>query len=394
MSRPGALIVGGSRAGLSAAMALRKGGYDEHIRIISAEEHLPYDRPAVSKDFLLAAKTVEELSLVSPGSVDTIEFSLGLRAIALDVATRRVRTSNGEQARFDVLFLATGSEPVWPAALPRIGGVHTLRGVEDSLALRDELGSADKIAIVGGGFVGAEVASVARGLGKDVHIIQRGPALLTRILGAEFGRIWTDVHRARGATVSCGVEVAAVLQADGRVAGLELSDGRRIEADLVVIGAGARPATDWLQESGLTVADGIVCDEYLVAAPGIYAVGDIARWQHPQRGASTRVEHWTNAHEQGTAAALHHLGRGRPFTSIPYVWSDQYGKRIQVYGSTTDATHAKVLSSDADGLPRVVVYGRAGRLVAALGVDAPRELLPLRKALMRNDEWDSVAGAA
>ncbi|MGQ4599831.1 FAD-dependent oxidoreductase [Nocardia sp. R6R-6] len=394
MSSAGALIVGGSRAGLSVAVALRKGGYDERIRIVGDEEHLPYDRPAVSKDLLLGKKSVADLLLVGPESLETIEFSAGRRAVELDLGTRTVGLDTGERAQFDVLFLATGSAPIWPTGLPRIQGVHTIRGVNDSLALRSELDRAHNIVVVGGGFIGAEIASAARSLGKDAHIIQSGPALLTRVLGQDFGSAWGEVHRAHGTVVSCGVTVTSLLEVDGRVAGVVLSDGRKIDADLVVIGVGARPATDWLDGSGLTIRDGIVCDEYLVAAPGIYAVGDVARWQHPLYGVSTRVEHWTNAHEQGTAAAMHHLGRGRPFANIPYVWSDQYGKRLQVYGTTTGATHSRILSTAEDGTPRVMVYGRAGRLVAALGVDAPRDLLPLRKALAQNADWESVAQPA
>lgn len=391
MSRPGALIVGGSRAGLSVAVALRNGGYDDRIRIIGAEEHLPYDRPAVSKDLLLGKKTIEDLLLVRPESLGTMEFSVGRRAIGLDIRARTVSLDTGERAQFDALFLATGAVPIWPASLPRIEGVRTLRSANDSLALRPELDRADNIVIIGGGFVGAEIASAARSLGKDVHIIESGPALLTRVLGQDFGMSWTEVHRAHGTTVSCGTAVASLLEAGGRVAGVALSDGRHIATDLVVIGVGARPATDWLNDSGLTIRDGLVCDEYLMAAPGIYAVGDVARWDHPLSGASTRVEHWTNAHEQGTGAAMHYLGRGRPFANIPYVWSDQYGRRLQVYGSTAGASHSKVLSTAADGVPRLVAYGRAGRLVAALGVDAARDLLPLRKALAQGAAWESVA---
>ncbi|WP_306904438.1 NAD(P)/FAD-dependent oxidoreductase [Arthrobacter pascens] len=387
-ARSGALIVGASRAGLSAARALRKGGFDGRIRVVGAERNLPYDRTAVSKGLMSGSDTIDEIGLAFPGELDDLDLILGHTAVSLDVERRRVTLDDGTALGFEVLFIATGSAAVWPASIPHLQGVHTLRTADDSMALCADLSDAKRVVVVGGGFIGAEVAAGIKSADVDVTMIVAGTVPLERALGREFGEEWAGVHREHGIDVRCGEYVASLSAEFDRVSAVVLSDGTSIDADVVVLGIGARPVTDWLHGSGLTLTDGVVCDENLMAAPGIYAIGDVAKWPHPKFGQLLRVEHWTNAHEQGTAAARHYLGVGGPFENVPYVWTDQFGYRIQVYGKTTDADLIHRVPSANPSVPRIVLYGSGSRLMAALGVDDPRSLLPLRRLIAQPDSWE------
>jgi NADPH-dependent 2,4-dienoyl-CoA reductase/sulfur reductase-like enzyme len=385
--------VGASRAGLSAASVLRSGGLGGTITLVGAEATLPYDKTHLSKqalgpdDFDLAGSL-----LCEPEDLDGVDLRLGTRAVGLDVTQQLVALSDGTDLGYDNLIVATGAAAIWPRELPRLGGVHVLRDAEHAAALRTDLWDGAHVVVVGGGFIGTEVAIAASGRGARVTIVELGSQLLMRALGAEVGAAWTILHRAHGVDVRCGERVVG-LEGEGRVTAVLLSSGARLPADAVVIGVGAVPATDWLRTSGLPLDGGLLGDAYLQVTDGVYAAGDVALWPNPRFGRTMRVEHWTNAHDQGRAVAENIMGAGRAFSSIPYVWSDQWGRRIQVYGDTASADRCRVLSHDGE-VPDLVLYGRGDLLVGALGVDNAKNLLPWRRALAQGAAWAESITAA
>ncbi|MER5587367.1 FAD-dependent oxidoreductase, partial [Streptomyces asoensis] len=321
------VVVGASAAGLAAAETLRREGYEGTLTLVGDEPHAPYDRPPLSKQVLAAEWERDRLPLRRPGELAALglDLRLGTAATGLDTARRRVRMADGGDVPYDGLILATG---VRPRRLPG-GGAHVLRTLEDALALRERLAPGRHLVVVGAGFLGAEAAAVARGLGVRVTLLEPAAVPLAHAVGEEIGRVLSRAHADRGVRLRCGVTVT---EATG--GGVRLADGGTVEADEVLVAVGSAPNTEWLAGSGLTVADGVVCDAYLEAAPGVYAAGDVARWLHPLSGTSLRIEHRTNATGQGMAAARNLLRpeARRPFAAVPYFWSDQYGMRIQAHG--------------------------------------------------------------
>jgi len=364
-------VVGGSLAGLRAAEALRREGFDGSIRIVSAEREPPFDRPPLSKQVLAGAWEPERARLRGPDGLDA-EWLFGRRAVALDVAARAVTLDDGARIDADAIVIATGASPRrLPAAVapPHLRGVHVLRTMDDSLALRADLAGGPRVAVIGAGFIGSEVAATAKGLGADVVVIEALPVPLERALGPEMGPVAAQLHRDHGVEVRLGVAVAG-LEADGgdRVARVRLADGSAVEADVVVVGIGVAPETGWLESSGLELRDGVVCDSRCRAAPGIVVAGDVARWYHEGLGEHIRVEHWTNASEQGDAAAraLLHGDAAAPYTPVPYFWSDQHGTKIQFVGHTHPGDDVAIVEGSVEEGRFVAAYGRNGRLVAAL----------------------------
>ncbi|MFG1604848.1 NAD(P)/FAD-dependent oxidoreductase [Actinoplanes sp. NPDC049265] len=371
------VVVGASAAGLTAAEALRRAGHAGPITMIGAEPEAPYDRPPLSKQFLSGAWEADRLALRTKEHLDRLDLDLrlGTAATGLDLASRVVRLAGGEQAGFDGLIIATGVEP---RRLPGQGG-HVLRTRRDAEDLRGRLGPGRRLAVVGAGFLGAEAAAVARGLGCEVVLLDPAPAPLAHAVGEEVGRMLARVHREQGVDLRTGTGVAAVTDR-----GVLLPDGELVPADAVLVAIGSRPATGWLDGSGLDVTDGVVCDEYCAAAPGVYAAGDVARWFNPLFGAAMRVEHRTNAAEQGLAAAHNLLrpGDAKPFAPVPYFWSDQYDLKIQAYGHLPGHDSVEIAEGDLEQRRFLALYRRAGRLVGALAVGlSPRALRPWRQAL-------------
>ncbi|GAA4988051.1 FAD/NAD(P)-binding oxidoreductase [Yinghuangia aomiensis] len=367
------VVVGASLAGVHAAEELRAGGFLGQLVLLSAENEIPYDRPPLSKAFLAGGLGETELALRPADAYAAlgIELWLGAQAAGLDAASRRVRTADGEVLPFDGLVIATGSRPRWPAGLPRLDGMYTLRTAADARALAADFARSPSVAVLGGGFIGAEVAATARKLGLDVTLLEAAPSLMERGLGRELGDVAVGIHRDNGVDVRCGASVVGAT-GSGRVDGLLLADGSRVAADVVVVGVGNEPVTDWLADSGLELADGVVCDEFCATAvPGIVAAGDVARWRHPRHGLM-RTEHHANAVEQGMAAARTLLGAREPFAPVGYVWSDQYEHKIHTLGFRRPGDEARMLA------PGLTGFVRDGRLVAAAGIDARRELMRLR----------------
>jgi 3-phenylpropionate/trans-cinnamate dioxygenase ferredoxin reductase subunit len=379
-------IVGMSLAGLRASEALRRAGFDGRITAIGAEAHLPYDRPPLSKELLAGRWEPDEVVLRKQGVDDLeLDWRLGRRAVFLDLADRHVELDGGERVHFDGLVIATGSVPRrLPTLAGHLDGVFVLRTLDDALAIRGRLDARPRVVVIGAGFIGAEVAATCRGRGLEVTVLEALPQPMVRGLGSQIGAVCAGLHRDHGVDLRLGVSVEA-LEGDGRVERVRLADGAVIDADLVVVGIGVVPVTEWLDGSGLTIADGVVCDETVLAAPGVVVAGDVARWPNPLfDGESMRLEHWTNATEQGVAAAERLLvgdDAAQPFAPVPFVWSDQYDVKIQSVGRFNAEDELRVAHGTLDERRFVALFGRRGRLVGALGFGRPRQVMQYRRMI-------------
>jgi NADPH-dependent 2,4-dienoyl-CoA reductase/sulfur reductase-like enzyme len=390
------LVVGASLAGLRACESLRTEGYTGAITLIGAEPHEPYDRPPLSKALLKGEWEPDRIQLRKPDDLASLDLDmrLGVCATALDASSHTVTLATGEVLAADGVIIATGSEPRPLPNQPALDGVTMLRTLDDSLALRRRFADRPRVVVIGAGFIGLEVAATASQTGCAVTVLEGAPAPLIRGLGAEMGEIVARVHSRNGVEVLCDVQVAGIEGLDGRATGVRLGDGRLVAADIVVVGIGVVPATAWLDGSGLELRDGIVCSDSLRAAPRIYAAGDCARWFNRlfgDDGEEMRVEHWTNAAEQGAAAAANLLAElagqpPTPYAPVPFFWSDQFDSRIQFIGRAHGDDEVRVVAGDIDGR-FVALYGHADRLRGVLGVNMPRLVMPFRKLLAERASW-------
>lgn len=393
-------VVGMSLAGLRAVETLRRDGFDGRIVAIGAEPHLPYDRPPLSKE-LLAGSVEPEHILLRPQGFDDLDLDWRLEAcaVALDVRAREVELHDGERIAFDGLVIATGSRARRLPGQPPLAGLFTLRTLDDALALREVLHGRPKVVVIGAGFIGAEVAATCRQRGLDVTVLEALPQPMVRGLGPELGAVLARVHREHGVDLRTNVVVDAIEGDDGAVTGVRLGDGTVVDADVVLVGIGAQPETSWLEGSGLPLGDGVVCDATGLVAPGIVAAGDVANWPNPLfDGRRMRLEHWTNAVEMGVHVASRLLagdgGADRAFAPVPFVWSDQYDRKIQVVGHLAEATDVHVGHGTLDEYRFVALFGRHGRLVGALGFNRPRQVMQYRRMIAERARFaDAVAAA-
>lgn len=386
------VIVGASLAGLRAAQAARAGGFEGEVLVIGDESHRPYTRPPLSKALLGGEQTAEQCALPH-GTLDAA-WQLGVAAAGLDREARQVILADGNTVSYERLIIATGCRArSWHGPGASLPGVHTLRHLDDSLALRAAFQDSRQLVIVGAGFIGCEVAATARKQGLQVTLLDIASHPLLP-LGPEIGARCSRLHQDHGVDVRCGTSIGAVL-GDEHVRGVQLNDGSELPADLVLLALGAQPNTEWLQGSGLELNAGVVCDATLTttADQDILAAGDITEWPHRLAGgAIVRVEHWTTAAEQGQLAGRNVLvdpAQRSPHEAPPYFWSDQYDTKIQSVGFPTLATHMEILEEDpAEG--RLVATGsRDGRLVAAVTFNAAKRLIAYRRELAA-----STVGAA
>ena len=387
------VVVGASAGGLATAEALRRAGFAGVITLVGDEPELPYDRPPLSKQLLSGEWEPGDLELRSATDLDALklELRLGVRATSLDTSRRRVLLADDTEVSYDAVVVATGVRARRLPGTDGVAGVHTLRTLPDALALKERLRPGRRLVIVGAGFVGAEVAASVRALGADVTVLESGPVALGAAVGEAAGRYLTGLHDEHGVRVRTGAAVTAIAQAAGRVTGVELADGTVIPADEVLVAVGSAPNTEWLAGSGLTVHNGLVCDQYCAAAPGVYGVGDVARWENPLFGTTMRVEHRTNAAEQGLAVARTLLDPAarHPFAPVPYFWSDQYGIRFQSYGHLRDHDEALVL--DAAGHRLLVAYRKDDRLVGVLAAGGtPKTLRAWRALIAAATPWTAA----
>jgi NADPH-dependent 2,4-dienoyl-CoA reductase/sulfur reductase-like enzyme len=391
------VVVGSSLAGLRACETLRREGFAGTITCIGDEPHLPYDRPPLSKQFLRAEWESDRLSLRRGGFDDLeLEWRLGVRACALDLRARQVELTGGARVAYDGLVIATGAAPRQLPGTPPLRGIHVLRTLDDAVALRAALRESARVLVVGCGFIGAEVAASCRRMGLEVVAVEPAPAPCMRGLGRTIGAAIARLHRDQGVDLRCGTHVVR-FEGGARLERAELSDGTRIEVDVAIVGIGATPATDWLEGSGLELADGVVCDATCAAsAPDVVAAGDVARAWHPLHGEALRIEHWTHAVEQGVAAAqrLLHGPEVPAFAPVPLVWSDQYDVKIQLAGVTRPDDELCVLRGVPGERGFVGAYLRSGRLVGGVVFNEPRALIRLRQAIARGAGEGDLAAFA
>ncbi|MFE6306656.1 NAD(P)/FAD-dependent oxidoreductase [Nocardiopsis sp. NPDC057823] len=397
------VIVGAGMAGLHTAAALRERGFEGRVTLIGEEPHRPYSRPPLSKEALTGAGLDpgplaghRALRLLEDAEVDALDldFRPGTRALGLDTASRTVKLDDGD-APYDGLVVATGARARRPDT--GLAGVHVLRTLEDAEAVRAGIAEHGRLVVVGAGFVGAEVAASARALGAEVTLVEAAPTPLTRVVDPRLGTVLTDLHRENGVDVRLGVGVDAY-EGSGRVERVRLADGEAVEAPLVVAGIGVRLNTEWLQGALDLMPDGSVrCDEYSAAsAPGVYAVGDLANWPHPRYGGRIRLEHWTNAGEQAAAAAHNLLAaprERRPFTPVPYFWSDQYKMKIQLLGQGAPADEVAVVHGSVQDRKFVAFLGRGGMLTGVLGLRSTPRTMRYRGLLERPTTWEDALAA-
>lgn len=385
----GIVVVGASVAGVAVCEELRSGGFDKPVTLIGAETHPPYDKPPLSKQLLLGTMDVEDIALREKPQLDALELDLrlGHAATALDVAELAVTLRDGSRVSGQAVIVATGSEPVRLPGQPLEPPFFELRTLDDALTVRAELERAGKLVIVGAGFIGLEVAAVARSKGLEVAVLEAASHPLARVLGPDVVSPLAELHRERGVDLRCDVQVVGLGHADSGGALVTLGDGSDIEADAVLIGIGAGPAVSWLTDSGLDVAGGVRCDGGLQAAPGVWAVGDVARWQHPLFG-DIRVEHWSTARDHARVAARNVLAalRGEDdrevASAVPYFWSDQYEVKLQMAGWPVGAD---AVESQAEDNRRLYRFSREGRPVAALCWNWPRQIALERRAIERQE---------
>ena len=391
------VVVGASLAGLRAVETLRREGFDGEIVVIGDEARRPYDRPPLSKQILTGEWEPDRTAL--PGSEEDhgAEWRLGTPAESLDADERCVVLAGGERVPFDKLLIATGARARALPGAPDLAGIHTLRTLDDALAVRAGLEGSPRVCVVGAGFIGAEVASSCRARGLEVSLVEALPVPLGRVLGDEPGEYCARLHRDNGVDLHVGVGVEG-FEGEGRVEAVRLANGTRIAADVVVVGIGVEPNTEWLAGSGVAVEDGIVCDaQCRTTLPGVYAAGDVARAESPLLGGAIRVEHWTHAVEQGIAAAESLLAgdAAEPFSAVPFFWSDQYGVKIQMAGRPSPGGETAVVHGNLGDERFVVLYGREGRLVAALGFNRARYIVGYRRSIGEGVSFaDTVAKAS
>jgi NADPH-dependent 2,4-dienoyl-CoA reductase/sulfur reductase-like enzyme len=367
-------IVGGSVAGLRAAQELRRAGFAGRVTMVGAESRTAYQRPPLSKGFLSGAAEESSLTLRQAEGME-IEQILGVAATGLDPRSREVRLSSGERLAYDGLVIATGALPRFPAHWKRLPDVHTLRTVDDALALRHAFASGPRVAIVGAGFIGLEVAAAAREHGLSVTVIESLRTPLRGALGPEIGRLLLDQHEEHGVRFQLGTPVEDFVGDRTGVGSVRLADGADVPADVVVVGVGVTPCTGWLDDSGLPLADGLICDRQCAVEgwPDIVAAGDVARWWHVRLGCRLRVEHWDNAVLQGIHAAQRLL-RGATvgaYDPTPSFWSDQYETKYQFVGVSTGADGVSILEGDVGTRRFAAGYHRRERLIGVLLANLP-----------------------
>ncbi|MFF0489748.1 NAD(P)/FAD-dependent oxidoreductase [Nocardia sp. NPDC004068] len=379
------VIVGAGLAGLRTAEELRRAGYPGGLVLVGDEPRLPYDRPPLSKQFVRGETDDTTLRPAEFFTENAIELRLGVPAARVDTAARRVWLSDGSALDYDQLVLATGLRPKRIPGLPDAAGVHVLRRHEDAAALRAETARATRALVVGAGFIGCELTASFRALGLEVVLVEPQPTPLAAALGERVGGLVGRLHREQGVDLRCGVGLDSLRVQDGSARGAILSDGGAVDADLVVIGVGSVPVTEWLADSGIPLAapaagGGVLADEVgRTAVPGVWAVGDVAAWRHAT-GAHRRVEHWTNAGEQAQLLAAALLGAEPPAAArVPYVWSDQYDLKIQVLGTPAAADAVEIVEDD--GRKFVAHYHADGVLTAVIGAGRSGQVMKMRARL-------------
>lgn len=377
-------VVGASLAGLRLVEALRRKDFTGRITVIGAEDRLPYDRPPLSKQFLVDGWEEDRLALARDG-VDALsaEWKLGCAVTSLDAKDKRLTLSDGEALEADAIVIATGTRARRLPFGQELEGVLELRTIDDALKLRSALEEAERVVVVGAGFIGMEVAASCRQKGLEVSVVEPLPAPLIRGLGPVLGERVARRHREAGVVFHLGIGVDG-FEGEGKVTGVTLSNGETLPADIVIVGVGAAPATEWLEGSGLEIDNGVLCDATGSAGrEGLFALGDCARWRNPRYPERPRFEHWTSAVEQSDILAERIVtGGAEDFAPIPYVWTDQFDLRIAMAGEIRDGDEMHVCLGSLEEDRFLALFGRDGMLSAAVGFKRPRQLNACRRKML------------
>src|SRR6185437_13467420 len=369
------VIVGASLAGANAAQALRDEGFYGSIVLIGDEREQPYERPPLSKDYLMGKSGKEKLYALPADwyAQNNVELRLGESAIGVDRGAKQVTLASGETVGYTKLLLTTGSSPR-RLSIPGADadGVHYLRRVQDSDAIKAAIDAASKIAVIGAGWIGLEAASAARAAGVEVSVIEMAELPLLRVLGREVAQVFADLHKANGTELIFGATVAEIIVKDGKASGVRLGDGRDVEADAVIVGVGITPNVGLAADAGLDVDNGVVVDARLQTSdPDIFAAGDVANAFHPAYGKHIRVEHWSNARHQPRAAAKAMLGQEVSYDRVPYFFTDQYDLGMEYAGYVEPEGYDKVVfRGDVAGREFIAFWvGADGRVLAGMNVN-------------------------
>jgi 3-phenylpropionate/trans-cinnamate dioxygenase ferredoxin reductase subunit len=361
--------VGAGLAGAKAAEALRGGGFDGKISLIGEEGHLPYERPPLSKGYL-AGKAGKDSVFVHDQAWyqrQEIDLRLGIPATAIDRAARQVQLADGARLPYDKLLLTTGSSP---RRLADASGVHYLRTIDDSDRLKELLATGSHLAVIGGGWIGLEVAAAARQAGLQVTVLETLELPLMRVLGHQMAQVFADLHRSAGVSLRLGVRIEEILSSGGHATGVRLADGSRIGADAVLAGIGASPRTGLAGDAGLEISDGIVTTAALrTSDPDIFAAGDVASAFHPLLGEHVRVEHWANALKQPAVAAAAMLGQDASYEELPYFYTDQYDLGMEYVGHVSGGYDQVVVRGDLEARQFIAFWLKEGRVKAGMNVN-------------------------
>jgi len=387
---------------------LRLEGFSGRISVVDADAHMPYDRPPLSKQILTGAWDIDRVVLPAATEDLGLDWRLGTRATALDLdaGTLELSAADGESTlSFDQVVLATGAAARRLPGTDDLDGVHVLRTLDDAVAVREALdGGAHRVVVIGAGFIGAEVAASCRGRDLDVTIVEALPVPLERAIGAEMGAVCARLHEHHGVDLRLATGVDGFESAVGpggrrHVTGVVLTDGSAVPADLVVVGIGVAVNTGWLEGSGLVLEDGVNTDATLLAAPGVVAAGDVARYPSARFGQALRVEHWEHAVSGGEAAARRLLAEQRGeepavFDPVPWFWSDQYDRKIQLAGRPGPGDEVVVVHGSTEEFRFVALYRREDRMVGVLGMNRPRHVVQLRALLDEGVDWSTAVERA
>jgi NADPH-dependent 2,4-dienoyl-CoA reductase/sulfur reductase-like enzyme len=396
------VVVGASLAGLRAVESARRAGYGGPITLVGAEEHLPYDRPPLSKAYLEPSDEPPAVLFHTEDHLRDqlgVTLRLGTAATGLDVGSRTLTLVDGSSVSYDALVIATGAAPRTLPGTEGIAGVHTLRTLDDAIAIRAALDEGARTVVIGAGFIGSEVASAARKRELPATIVEALPVPLVRSVGEAMGCACAELHKLHGADLRCGVTVDGVDSVDGTVTGVRLSDGSVVEADLVVVGIGVAPCTQWLEGSGVPLHEhdrGVVADATLRAMVGVYAAGDVVHFPNPLfDGELMRLEHWTTAVEQGMLAARNALdpAAAKELSTVPYFWSDLYSSRIQFVGLPR-GEEVRIASEELGEDRFLGLYRGGDRLVGAIGIDRPAQIMKYRRLIAQRASWDDALAFA
>jgi 3-phenylpropionate/trans-cinnamate dioxygenase ferredoxin reductase subunit len=384
---PHVVVVGGGLVAATLTRELRRLGHAGAISIVSDEAEVPYDRPPLSKQVLAGTVTPEETRLLKPSDVVDLDVALrlGTAVVGLDPAGHRLDLADGSSLVYDVLVVATGSRARRLPTVPELSGVHHLRSLADAQAIAEALPRVRRLVVIGAGFIGLEVAAVARMRGIDVTVVETAVRPLTRVLGEDAGAVVTELHEERGVRVRCSCTVVEV-RGDNGVEGVLLDGGEFLPADLLLVGVGAVPNTEWLDGSGVEVDNGVVCDDRgRTSHPDVFAAGDAARWRNALTGAHERVEQWQSALEQGSVVADAIMGGTRVWDTVPYFWSDQYERKLQFCGTAGPVSERRETAREP-----VVCFGERDRLVGVLAVANPRALAQGRRLIAAGASWEEA----